>query len=282
MRSRSSLPILAMLFLTLFACNVEIQTGPEGAGAGGGNTGGGGSNTGGGNTGGGDTGGGNTGGGGNAPACGPYTPKVFACALPDPMPANPSVEPWAFKSPGTVTAVRPAAADEPCSSNNNTYLYSVGYGVSPDVMIELVDTTGNKLTVGLTAPVFAPSAVAVGDVLDVDFSSEFVEWGGKHAHLRLERGGKLVAAVGENDSLGLTITQGATVCYQEDELCGHEEFDMLVNAPDGSKVTIANDATVEVGELSVTNDRYLQNYDTSGACNFGISLEYLISVVTTP
>jgi len=39
---------------------------------------------------------------------------------------------------------------------------------------------------------------------------------------------------------------------------------------------------VQVGDLLVTNDSMIHNYDTSGACNFGLSVEYLMSAARTP
>jgi hypothetical protein len=280
MRHRTSLPLLALLLVTLSACG-GTTTDPGSGGGGGGNTGGG--NTGGSGGGGGDTGGsgGGGGGGGGDPGCGAYVSKVYACALPDPPPATPDT-PWAFTSPGTVTAVRAPDPAEPCAGQEN-YWHQMGYGAAPEAMIDLVDANGNALTVGVTVPGFtAPLAVTAGDVLSVDFAFEVIEWGGKISRLRLERGGELVVAVGENNPVGLAVVEGPSECYEEDNLCGREELAMAVEAPDGATASIPNGETAEVGALTVTNDRYLRNYDTSGGCNFGLSVEYLLGVSPTP
>jgi hypothetical protein len=264
MKNGSALPLVATLVVTLAACGGSTTGGSGEGGAGGGGAGG---------------GGGGGGGGGNA--CGVPTSSVFACALPEPLPASPP-DPWTFVSSGTVAAVRPPDADEPCASSEN-YHTRIGYGdIAPEVMIDLVDANGNALTLGFAVPGFTSSAVAVGDLLDVDFSMESVTWGGKIARLRVERGGQLVVAVGENDPVGLTIGEAASECYEEDQMCGYEEFEMAVQTPDGASASLPNDATAEVGELTVTNDRYFHNYDTSGGCNFGLSVEYLVGVAPTP
>ncbi|AUX40546.1 uncharacterized protein SOCE26_019470 [Sorangium cellulosum] len=279
MHHRTSLPLLATLLtflVTLSACSINLDSG-GGTGAGGGGTGG----TGGGGTGGGGTGG--TGGGGGdpgGPACEPHESKVFACAYRDP-PAEGTSAPRTFVFSGTVTAVRPPGAEEPCTGDSN-FRYKLGRA-APEVMIDLADATGNALTLGLAAPGFASSAVAVGDTLDVDFSTdEEFEWGEKLIHLRLERDGELVAAVGENDPIGLTISQGERECYNDYDGCGTEELTMIVEAEGKPAVSIAHGESAEVGDLTVTNDLYIKKYDLSGACNFGLAVEYIVSAVPTP
>lgn len=269
MSHRTSLPILGTLLIFAAACG-GVDVGPTGGAGGGGNTGSG-------STGTGDVGGGGSGTGG---ACVEHQPMVYACAHPDPAPANPS-EPWAFTNPGTVTAVRAPDAAEPCASNN-IYQYQFQYGVDPEVMIDLADATGNKLTVGFKVPGFTASDVAVGDSLVVDFAAEIEEWGGKTAHLVVARNGQLVVAVGENHDVGLTVTEGKSECYSESDLCGREEFEISVQASGGPAVSIPNGASADVSGLMVTNEHYFHNYDTSGGCNFGLSTEYLVGVAPAP
>jgi hypothetical protein len=179
-----------------------------------------------------------------------------------------------------VVAVRDPDPDEPCSVANS-YWYRVG-NAEPEVMIDLVDAGGSTLTVGFLVPGLSSSAIAVGDALSVDFGSEGVPWGGKISHLRVERGGQLLAAVGENEPIGLTLGEGQSECYEAFVPCSHESFELTVEAPDGSSVSIPNGATAEVGALTVTNDRYFHTYDTSGACNFGLAVEYLVGAAPTP
>ncbi|WP_437679139.1 hypothetical protein [Sorangium sp. So ce131] len=295
MHHRTSLPLLATLLtflVTASACNVTINDG-GGTGAGGdgtGATGGGGTGTGG--TGATGTGGGSTstsstngGGVGGGPpvegiTCEAREPSVFACAYRD-VPADGASRPQTFAFSGTVTAVRAPAAEEPCAGDSN-YRYQVGRA-EPEVMIDLADADGKTLTVGFAIPGFASSAVAVGDALDVDFTSdEQFEWGEKLIHLRLERDGELVVAAGENDPIGLTIGQGESACYSEyDSFCGTEELAMTVAAGGEPAVSIENGESAEVGDLTVTNDRYIKHYDISGACNFGLSVEYIVGAVPT-
>jgi hypothetical protein len=265
MRHRTSLPLLSVLLVTLSACGgttIDAGSGGGGGGGGGGNTGG-------------------SGGDGGGSSCGTYVSKVYACALPDPPPATPET-PWAFTSPGTVTAIRTPDPAEPCAGQDNSRR-QIGYGAAPEAMIDLVDANGNALTVGITVPGFTASlAVAAGDVLSVDFASESIDWGGRNARLHIQRSGELLVAVGENDPVGLTVVEGPSECYEEDIMCGLEELAMTVAAPDGATASIPNGETAAVGALTVTNDRYLHNYDTSGACNFGLSVEYLLGAAPTP
>ena len=65
-------------------------------------------------------------------------------------------------------------------------------------------------------------------------------------------------------------------------MCGRGDFEMAVEAPDGSSASIPNGATADVGALMVTNDRYFQNYDVSGGCNFGLAVEYLVGAAPVP
>jgi len=215
--------------------------------------------------------------------CGDLAPKVYGCVRPDPMPADAS-EPWPFVSPGTVTAVRPAGAVETCRTNNEQ-LYVIGRDSDLDVtMIDLEDAGGNMLTVGLAVPGFTPSAVAVGDILDVTHAigSSGQEFTGPLPSIRVERDGQLLAAVGETSPVGFTVDDGALECRRDGSDCGTEHYEMKVEVPGGATASIPNGATVEVGALTVTNDHYINYYDTSGGCNFGGSAEYLIGVASTP
>ncbi|WP_437679138.1 hypothetical protein [Sorangium sp. So ce131] len=224
------------------------------------------------------------GGGGDdpgGPACEAHEHKVFACAYRDLPEEEDTSAPWALAFSGTVTAVRPPGAEEPCAGDSN-YRYRLGRA-APGVMIDLADATGNALTLGLAAPGFASSAVAVGDLLDVDFSTEKkFDWGETIGHLRVERGGELVVAVGENEPIGLTIGQGEPECYNDYGACGTEELAMTVAADGGPTVSIAHGESAEVGELTVTNDFYIEKYNLGGACNFGLSVEYIVSAARTP
>ncbi|WP_437305687.1 hypothetical protein [Sorangium sp. So ce388] len=274
-----------MTFLvTLAACHVEItDAGNTGTGAGSTGTGAGGTGTGTGGTGGtgasdagtGGTGGTGTGGG---PACEAHEPRVFACAdVGLPAAEEPST-PRTLAFSGTVTAVRPPGRDELCTTTSS----AIGRAL-PEVMIDLADEDGNALTLGFAVPGFASTAVAVGDTLDVDYSyAEKTDWQEHVTRVRVERGGELVVAVGENDPIGLSIAEGEPTCYSEVEHCGHEELAMAVSAGDEPAVSIANGESAEVGGLTVTNDRYLKNYDISGGCNFGLPVEYIVSAAATP
>jgi hypothetical protein len=99
------------------------------------------------------------------------------------------------------------------------------------------------------------------------------------ALLELTREDALVVAVGESSPAGVTPAEGAVTCYSEDSLCGREERAMDVEAPDGTTVSLDNGESAQVGDLMVTNDRFIHNYDVSGGCNFGLSVEYLMSTV---
>ena len=83
-------------------------------------------------------------------------------------------------------------------------------------------------------------------------------------------------AAGDHDPIGLTFKPGASYCYLDDGQCGYEEFEIAVQAPDGSAVSIVTDEIAKVGELMVTNDRYFESYDTSGACNFGVPVDFFV------
>ncbi|WP_437754819.1 hypothetical protein [Sorangium sp. So ce1389] len=297
MHHRTSLPLLVsfMTFLvTLAACRVEITdagstgtgagstgTGSTGTGTGGtGGTGTGGTGVGGSGTGASDAGTGGTGGTGTGggPACEAHEPRVFACADVDLPAAEDPSTPRTLAFSGAVTAVRPPGPDDLCT----TTLNAIGRA-RPEVMIDLADENGNALTLGFTVPGFASTAVAVGDTLDVDYSyAEKTDWLEHVARVRVERDGELVVAVGENDPIGLSIAEGEPTCYSEDGLCGYEELAMAVSAGDEPAVSIANGESAEVGGLTVTNDRYLKNYDISGGCNFGLPVEYIVSAAATP
>ncbi|HZX00609.1 MAG TPA: hypothetical protein VFF45_00030 [Bacilli bacterium] len=266
MKHRASSPLLATLLVALSACGGSTR-GPGGGNAGGGDPGGSG-------------GAGGAGGGSIGPACEVRARKVYGCVLSQGLPPE-STMPVTLMTTGTVTAVRAPDPDEPCSALDGPG-HTIGSG-NPEVMIDLVEANGSTLTVGLTIPGLTSTSVAVGDPLDIDFANQHVEWGGQIAHVRVERGGALVAAVGSSDPIGLTLGEGQSECYMEtDFMCGYEEFEMTVEAPDGSSVSIPNGATAEIGELSVTNDRYFYNYDVSGACNFGLAVEYLVGAAPMP
>ncbi|KYF50515.1 hypothetical protein BE08_42215 [Sorangium cellulosum] len=160
-------------------------------------------------------------------------------------------------------------------------MYRLG-DAEPDVMLDLVDAAGRALTVGLAVPGFGQDAVAVGERLDIDFSSSVAsDWMDKIAHLRLERDGELVVAVGESHPVGLTFRSGERACSTEDVACRYDELPMVVAAEGSPAVSIANGESAEVGALTVTNDRFIEVYDISGACDFGLSFEYLVGIAPT-
>ncbi|XXX78641.1 hypothetical protein WMF30_07680 [Sorangium sp. So ce134] len=278
-----------MLLATASACDdpANVGTGGGGNGLGEGGNGGdgaggdgtGGDGTGGDGTGGDGAGGDGTGGDGSGPACEVRTPSVFACVHSESLPPEHLVTATLAGS-WTVTAARPADASEPCGSRSR----QIGNGPAPEVVFDLVDEAGDALTLGITAPGFAPSAVAVGATLDVDFSHRQLEYRDKLARLRLEQDGELVVAVGENDPIGLTLGAGERACYREDDYCGYEEHAMTVEAEGGPAVSIANGESAEVGALTVTNERYFKYYDTSGTCNFGtwMPFAYVVSAASAP
>jgi hypothetical protein len=163
---------------------------------------------------------------------------------------------------------------------SNESWYQVGHGLLPEVMIDLVDANGAEVTVGVTVPGFDAGAVAACETLDVDFESESGNWGvgwGTRTRLRIERAGQLVVAVGKNDPVGLPVGMGDSECYWEGDLCGYEEFALNVEAPGTGAMSIPNSVSAQVGDLMVTNDQYRKYYDTSGGCNFGLSVDYLVA-----
>lgn len=291
MKNLTSLPVLFSTLLLWSLSGALGCGGNSGAGTGGGGTGGtGGTETGGGGTGG-DTGGTTTGGtttggtggtstggtggtgGSELPACEGRPPKVLACLQSSMFAGDPSI-PINLDTTGIVTAVRAPNAGEVCGDN---FWYRVGYAETPDVMIDL-DLAGEKqLTIGLKMPGLPEAKVAVGDTLAVKYSADVVGFGGRLALLEVRHEDALVAAVGENMPAGPAPTEGAAACYSEDSLCGWEERVMEVAAPDGSTISIDGGETVDVGGLMVTNDRFIHHYDVSGGCNFGLSVEYLMS-----
>ncbi|WP_437621629.1 hypothetical protein [Sorangium sp. So ce1151] len=290
MNHRTSLPLLVSLMtflVSLAACSVEIVdggtgaggdgtgTGGDGTGAGGDGTGAGGDGTGAGGDG---TGAGGTGPGGR-PACEAREPRVFACADIEFPEVEDRLTPRTFAFSGTVTAVRPPDADELCARNT----YKIGGG-APEVMIDLADEAGNALTVGFTVPGFASSAVAVGDPLDFDFSHDQISEYGKQkiSRIRLEREGELVVAAGESDPLGVTLGDGERECYSGNNLCAYEAHAMTVSVDGEPAVSIPNGESAEIGELTVTNDLYIKNYEIDGGCNFGLSVEYIVGAAPTP
>ncbi|WP_437734099.1 hypothetical protein [Sorangium sp. So ce1335] len=274
-------------------------TGGAGGGTGGagGGTGGTGSGTGGmggdpggmgggGGTGTGDTGAGGTGEGGAGPACGPRAQRVFACIH---GPAVPGADDPASEDPGTdvvivgrvtVTAVRPPGAEEPCV-NDTEHAHTLGQA-EPDVMLDLVDDAGRALTVGLAVPGFVQSAVAVGDTLDLDFSSDEVTgWLTRAVRLRLERDGELVVDVGHNAPVGLTFRSGERACSGEVVFCTYDERSIVVEADGSPAVSIPSGESAEVGALTVTNDHFIDYDDLSGDCNFEQPYDYLVGVAPT-
>ncbi|WP_437656962.1 hypothetical protein [Sorangium sp. So ce1182] len=282
MNHRTSLPLLVSLMtflVTLAACSMEItDDGNTGTGADSTGTGTGGDGTGTGGTGTGGTGTEGTGAGGG-PACEAREPRVFACADIEFPEVEDPLAPRTFAFSGTVTAVRPPDADELCARNT----YKIGGG-APEVMIDLADEAGNALTVGFTVPGFASSAVAVGDTLDFDFSHDQISEYGKQkiSRVRLEREGELVVAAGESDPLGLTLGDGERECYSGNNLCAYEAHAMTVSVDGEPAVSIPNGESAEIGELTVTNDLYIKNYEIGGGCNFGLSVEYIVGAAPTP
>ncbi len=298
MHRLTSLPILlSTLFLWTLSgalgCGGNTATGSGGGGTGGGGTGGtitggtggaptggtGGAPTGGtGGTGGAPTGGTGGTGGSELPECVYQPPILLGCLQSDSLPAEPMI-PVVLDTAGTVTAVRAPDPGEVCGAN---YWYRVGNLPEPEVMIDLTLTDGSPLTIGLALPGFSQASVAEGDALAVKFSSNMVGFGGREAALEIHRANGLVAAVGENKPAGLPPSEGPQVCYSEDTLCGRGQLTMEVNVPDGPTVSIANGESAQVGGLLVTNEHYIHNYDVSGGCNFGLSVEYLMSAAAIP
>ncbi|AKT42709.1 hypothetical protein [Chondromyces crocatus] len=289
MRHRTSLPVLSGLLTLLLAfpaCSSSSDDGDGGGGNGGngGNGGSGGSgastSSGGGtnNAGGGGEGGGD-GGSGPVAECQLRPYRVSACVLPSPLPPNLN-NPQPFSATATVTAVRVPSANEPCEAEE-LYWYRVNHGRS-EVMLDLTDTDGNDFTVGVAVPGFTAADVAVGDVLEIDFQSDSVPFGGRQSSLRIERDGALLVAAAENRDLGFGISDDdAPTCVREGDLCTYREFDATVEVPGEPAVSIPSGETTEIGDLTITNDRYFKNYDSSGGCNFGLSIEYVIGAVPT-
>lgn len=263
MTIRPMYPLLATFLVTVSAC--DGGTGGEGGGG---------------------TGGDGGAGGGGAPACEEHALKLYGCVVAQGLPEAPgSSTPVTLATTATVTAVRVPDPPEPCAPDMHSAYWFGSFSAgnaTPEVLIDLVDANGSPLTVGFVVPGFTSSAVAVGDSLDVSYASEFMVWGGRIGHLSLERGGDLVAAVGENEPVGLTVGKGQSECDVEDTMCGREYSAMAVEAPDGSSASLPTDATAEVGELTVTNDHYFRNYSLGGSCNFGLDVEYLVGITPTP
>ncbi|MDI3282832.1 hypothetical protein [Polyangium sp. 15x6] len=271
MRIRTSLPLLPLFFFTLFACNGGTVT--DGGTGGGGTAGSGGT--------------GGTGGGSALPACEVHADaaSVFACVhAPMLTPQGPMYAPhYIFTGTVTVTAVRPWESQEPCLS------WRTEYGFAPPTsVIDVVDSTGAPLTLGVRAPGFSPSTVAVGDTLDIDFQTETLGnidiASTRGLRLRIERGGELLVAVGQNDPAGLAFAQGASECVRASDACSTEDIIMQMQDAQGDGVSIPNGTSTEVDGLLVTNAAYFKTYNGSGAfsCNFAIPVEYLVSAAAVP
>ncbi|MDI3282830.1 hypothetical protein [Polyangium sp. 15x6] len=268
MHIRTSLPFLTLFFSTLFACNGGTATDGGDTGAGGA---------------------GGTGGGSGLPACMELAEPamVYACVA---HPGAMSVEhytDYAFTGAATVMAVRPKALDEPCLAS----LSQVGsmpknspHFEAPETMIDVVDAMGTMLTLGIVAPGFSPSTVAVGDTLDIDFIRNLVGGGYFDAlatRLRIERGGELLVAVGHNDPAGISFEEGVRECEKDWWTCdGKQRIAMQLQDAQGNTVSIPNGTSAEVDELLVTNAWYFENF-TNG-CNYSIAVETLVSAAPKP
>lgn len=277
MSKLTSLPlVLAVLAFGSLACGGSASTQNEGGGPsddGGGGSGAGTSDGAGPVNGGGGSGAGTSDGGGpELPECGALgvTDLVYGCAVLDLE--DPQAD---FEGTVTVTAVRAGTADDVCATGETAQ--QLDYTGSPDVVLEVTDEGGNEHLFGVRAPGFLIDTVAVDDTLTVDFVESQGEWGEIVGHLRIERDGALVAAIGSNDAAGLPIEQGETTCYQEDDLCGASNVDVVVTLDEGQPVRLERGDTAIAGDLSVTLARNVRHYDISGGCNFGVSPEYLLS-----
>jgi hypothetical protein len=214
-------------------------------------------------------------------------PKVVgACVYAGPPPDDQysgEFPPFSFAGSVTVTAVRPTSPDEPCVTDN-WWWYTVG-SAHPDTMIDVVDAKGTSLTLGIVAPGFSPSTVAVGDTLDIDFNAErtgaAIQPVAK-TRLRIERGGELVVTVGANEPV-VPFAEGAHECYtvQEDP-CGFEHIVLQAEDADGASISIPSGTSAEVGSLLVANEKYRAVYDITGSCNFGVPIEYIVSAAPKP
>ncbi|MDI3282831.1 hypothetical protein [Polyangium sp. 15x6] len=266
MRIRTSLPFLTLFFFTLFACNGGTATG------------------------GGDTGAGGAGGGSGLPACMELAEPemVYVCVdYPSAMVVDPNTYAYAFTGAATVTAVRPKALDEPCLASKfqvGSHSESSPHFETPETMIDVVDAMGTTLTLGIVAPGFSPSTVAVGDTLDIDFMHKFVEGlgGGTSAtRLRVERGGELLVAVGHNDPAGISFEEGVRECEKDWWTCdGKQRIAMQLQDAQGNTVSIPNGTSAEVDELLVTNAWYFENF--INGCNYAIAVETLVSAAALP
>ncbi|MEZ4295882.1 MAG: hypothetical protein R3B70_12980 [Polyangiaceae bacterium] len=283
MRRLIPLPVLfssLSLFLGVAGCNgsIDVGTGGTGGGTGGTETGGGGT---GGSTGGGGIGGfgpGGTGGstntGGAPPTCSVPTPIVLGCLQSDGI--DLSVPPASkITLTSTVADIRTPEPNEPCGGD---YWYRLGYADGPDLMIDFAGLDAAAFTVGLKVPGFSKEKIQKGETLTVTYEVDTAGFGGRIALLDVQRNGNTVVAVGENASPGgFNLSEGTVECYNEDSLCGREQREMLASVPDAGGIAIPTGTTKNVGGLLVTNDHLFHNYDVSGGCNFGMSVEYLMS-----
>jgi hypothetical protein len=260
-----------MFFFTLFGagCTQGVE---GGSGAGGGGSSGG-------------TGG--TGGGEPLLNCSDEEPvrKVGACVYSGPPSENQYdidafYPPFSFAGAVTVTAVRPTNPDEPCVYNN-WWWQTVGR-VNPDTMIDVADAMGTPLTLGIVAPGFSTSTIAVGDTLDVDVHTAAASDSAKareKTRLRIERGGQLLVTVGANEPI--VPFAGTNDCFVATQDCTYAQLAMQVEDPQGATISIPVGTSAEVGSLLVTNEKYFGAYES--ACNFGsFSSDYVISAVPKP
>lgn len=215
------------------------------------------------------------------PACEASTYKVHACIQIDTMAPGFNEPPFDFEATGVVTAVRAPQAGDVI----NGYQYCTqldGEHADPDVLIDLEQPDGTAFTVSFAAPGFSQSSVAQGETLGVRYHRELYQdvAGWVKAKLEITRDDALVAGAGVNLPVGPPSKAGAETCFEEWHSsipCPRVHKTMEVTKADGTTVSIAEDESVEVDGLLVTNELYFRHYDDG--CNFGLPVEYVMSAV---
>ncbi|WP_218920125.1 hypothetical protein [Chondromyces crocatus] len=267
MNHRTNLPIFAALTALLLALPA-CSDGGDGGDGGGGNGGAGGGT-------------GGDGGGDTAVTCEARASLVNTCITPNPPPAD-LRDPEPLARTATVNAVRIPAASEPCEAEE-LHGYRINDG-RPEVMLDLTDTDDNDFTIGIGVPGFTATSVAVGDILEVDYQVEKVAFSSPRARLRIERDGALVVVASMDLDPGFTLgDSGAPTCEKEYSAhCGWNEFDATVTVQDTPAVTLPNGETADIGGLTITNDRTYEITDTSGVCDAGKGVHFIVGAVPSP
>ena len=221
---------------------------------------------------------GGTGGTGPVPTeCEYHAPTIGACVLTSagktPLDWNNPVE---TKVSGQITEVGFPSMQEAtdCFDWDNGGRMPAHVDPANATWFRVADGSGTAL-VGIAVPGFDESRLSVGSDVELSTHMESGGWGEGIGYLELNDSTGLIATVGSNDHGPLQITQGPEICYSEGDLCGRSHYDMHVQVGTES-ASLSPGESKRVGDLMVTNDKYLQNYDTSGGCNFGVSVESLV------